>query len=479
MFRIIRTKTKQLALLLCAAILLISSTTRSNQNFAHLFDKIFLGIDINEIESNWPQIIRSSMALPIAKKPWTIILYVAADNDLRPFAIRNIRQMAKVGSNRHFNIVVQLDIKKENGVKTTRRYYIKEGEIIHLNANDPTSQKMDSGDPETLISCCKWAITNFPADNFGLVLWNHGLGALDPVRARIIRTEELFNLNYNTQKLELDRTIGYLDRMISRGICWDDSTGNYLSNQKMDYALKTICTKYLKGKKFLFLGFDACLMQMIEVANIAKNYAHVMIGSQEAELGYGWNYADMLAPFNRRNLTPDEFVDHIIASYERSYEKITNDYTLSAINLDDMHHLEKNVNDIASLLMKGLIGQQNGMMKKMIKVSRNKNVCTHFDEPSYIDLHHFYGNLLANINYIKMHNKQDEKQMKEQLRKLLQDGRQLIEDITIYHTEGESLSLAQGISIYFPENRVYPSYKKIPFAQDNNWIRFLACYLAT
>ena len=85
-------------------------------------------------------------------------------------------------------------------------------------------------------------------------------------------------------------------------------------------------------------------MQMIEVANIAKNYAHVMIGSQEAELGYGWNYADILEPFNKKNMKPLEFVDHIIASYERSYEKITHDYTLSAIPIDDLTYQEKNVN---------------------------------------------------------------------------------------------------------------------------------------
>ena len=46
------------------------------------------------------------------KKDWTVLIYIAADNDLAPFAIRNIKQIAKIGSTKHLNIVVQLDIRK-------------------------------------------------------------------------------------------------------------------------------------------------------------------------------------------------------------------------------------------------------------------------------------------------------------------------------------------------------------------------------
>src|SRR5882724_6909888 len=45
----------------------------------------------------------------LSKKPWTIIIYMAADNDLRNFATRNIKQMASIGSNDQINIVVHLD----------------------------------------------------------------------------------------------------------------------------------------------------------------------------------------------------------------------------------------------------------------------------------------------------------------------------------------------------------------------------------
>src|SRR5262245_40192827 len=45
------------------------------------------------------------------KKPWTMIIYIAADNDLRNYAIRNIKQMSNIGSNQYVNIIVHIDIR--------------------------------------------------------------------------------------------------------------------------------------------------------------------------------------------------------------------------------------------------------------------------------------------------------------------------------------------------------------------------------
>ena len=39
-------------------------------------------------------------------KPWTILVYMSADNDLRSFAASNIKQMASIGSNEHVSIGV-------------------------------------------------------------------------------------------------------------------------------------------------------------------------------------------------------------------------------------------------------------------------------------------------------------------------------------------------------------------------------------
>jgi len=433
------------------------------------------------VDENIP-IVKSSIEASKGEKDWTLILYISADNDLRNFAIRNIKQMAKIGSNQNINIVVHLDIKLSGNKKATKRYYIDKNKIIHVNSQDQHSQRMDSGSPKTLISCCKWAINNFPAKHYGLILWNHGTGALDPRRGRVIRLADLFTFNPEINKVELDRSINFMEFLSrktdsNRGICWDDTTGNYLTNQDLDHALGVIYKNILKKKKLDFIAFDACLMQMIEVASIIKKYANIMIASQEVILGTGFNYVETLKPFQTQSLTTQEFAKHIIKSYEKTYSRVTNDFTLSALDLSMMEKLEENLDDVAKTLVFALKKQKNKTVKKAIAASRSKLVCTHFDEPSFIDLHHLYKNLLLTMKHMKLKNRNDEEKFKKILTYLLTEGYELIEKMALARTAGKNLSKAKGISIYFPTRRIYFSYRNLTFCKKHNWILFLTQYL--
>ncbi len=408
------------------------------------------------------------------QKNWTFIVYMASDNDLRAFAANNIRQMASLGSNQNVNIVAHLDIRLSGNQKITRRYYIEKNKLNHMNTELET-QSMDSGDPKTLISCCEWAIKNFPARNYALIFWNHGTGIIDPMNYKIINPAELFSFNPAINRLELDRSIGFLDflhftDLEQRGICWDNTTGNYLTNENLDMALNDICTRVLK-KKFALIGFDACLMSMLEIAHMMKPYAEVMVGSQEVELGTGWNYAYALQPLLVGPIDGAHLASHIVSSYQRSYQTITNDFTQSAIDLRQTIHLEKNVNEVAQLLLEALRYQHKNSVMLAIKASRNRKNCTHFDEPSYIDLHHFYSNLqqrLKNFSISRSH-----KPLIQHLNAKLSEGKQLISNSTVASISGTNLKAARGISIYFPEQRIHPSYGKTKFAQSNAWYQLI------
>ncbi len=449
------------------------------------------------------------------KRQTTVIVYMAADNDLRSFAARNIKQMAAVGSNENLHICVHLDIRIAGNKKITRRYYIEKNKILHVNAYDPETQRMDSGQPETLISACQWAIENYPANDYALIFWNHGTGALDPSHGRIISPTELFTYNPQLHMLELDRStsiLGNIDPVPNncdsqdviwlleqhasdskiwqdidcdlqtnesdpRGICWDDSAGNYLTNQKLDYALGEVRKKYLNNKKFAIIGFDACLMSMIEVCNLLVKHSHIMVGSQEVELGTGWNYQKVLEPFQHRKLNKRDFARHIAHVYEETYNKITNDYTQSAIFLDDLHFLDKNVNAVAKLLIESLQLQKNKSVHNAIRASKNKLLCTHFDEPSYIDLHHFFANVEYNLKHFSFTNHERGKKILQELRHLLDHGRAIIRKLVLANVAGKNLNQARGISIYFPERRIHSSYAHIPFAKENHWAQLLQLYV--
>lgn len=415
------------------------------------------------------------------KNKRTVIVYMAADNDLRIFAARNIQQMAAIGSNENISILVHLDIKISGNKKITLRYLVEKDKVLHIDPYNMLTQQMDSGNPSTLISCCEWGIKNYPAQEYDLLLWNHGTGTLEPPHGKIINPMDLFVFNPTTNLLELDRSIEFIDVIskntpFQRGICWDDTTGNYLTNKKLDFALSTIRQKYLNGKKFGIIGFDACLMSMIEVSSFIKKHAYIMTGSQEVELGMGWKYDEILLPFVEGPLDRQSFACHIVNSYEKTYQPITYDYTLSAINLEKIELLEKSVHEIATLLIEAVSTQKN-LYQKIIKESRNRHCCTHFDEPSYIDLHHFFSNLITNIQKFDVGSSSQNKHLKNSLINALSEATTLIERTVIANTTGKNLSAAKGLSIYFPEKNIHSSYKESLFAESNNWAIFLMHYL--
>ncbi len=57
----------------------------------------------------------------MATKKWTILVYLAGDNNLDEDGARDLAEMAKVGSNNDINIVAQFD---RAGTDGTQRLYI-------------------------------------------------------------------------------------------------------------------------------------------------------------------------------------------------------------------------------------------------------------------------------------------------------------------------------------------------------------------
>lgn len=408
----------------------------------------------------------------MAPKKWTIMVYIAADNDLFYFAWNNIRQLAQ-GANSQVNIIVYLN--EPGPHKKTQIYLIEKNKAILLNKDN--QDKLDSGDPQTLIDFCSWTIQNFPAEEYFLDLWNHGTGVADG-RYKAINPTTLFTFNPSTLMLELDRNIRYLDFIDQveiensrRGICFDDSHKSYLSNQDLELALATICREALGGKRISIIGMDACLMAMIEVANICKKYASIMVASEEVELGQGWRYDKVLESFAKGAVSPEAFAKQVVSSYHDTYHNITSDFTLSAINLDHITAIEYNVNEVALLLLECLQQQRGQSVKYIIRQCR-RNIC--FEEPSYVDLCSFYKRLLLGADKFSL---QTNGPLVGQLKATLQEGIKLINRAIIANTCGSNLSHAQGLSIYFPEQQIISSYQRTEFAQTNQWYNFISHYV--
>lgn len=439
------------------------------------------------------QLVATDVKLPEStkvitpKRSHTTMIFIAGYNDLASFADRNLSQMVAVGSNNNNNIVVHADIKKLGQPKMAKRYYIERNKLLQCGPILTTS----SGDANTLLDFINFSISNFPADGYNLIVWNHGTGAVEPYLKKAINTSELFSFNSETKLIELNRNIDFLEYINTkigtinfvRGSCVDDSTGTYITNQQFGRVLDTACKQYLKGKKFDCIIFDACLMSMIEVitpillANNGQGAAKFFIGSQEVVLGPGYDYVKIFKPFTGQNLNATEFAKHIVNSYAQVYGKITKDYTQSAIDLESVKLLENNINIIATILIEGLNKQKNKSVKKMIATCTAKGVCTSFEEKTYKDISDLFTNFLNRINMIELTTTIDTQNYKNKLSQELQNGINLISRCVIENKAGDNLKRAKGISIYLPDQKIHPSYSSTDFAVFNKWGEFLVKYV--
>ena len=115
---------------------------------------------------------------------WTVIVYSAADDDvLEENMWFDVNEMELVGSNSQMNIVVQMDrydrgFTGDGDWSDTRRYLIQQDNDLNHIAS-PVVQSIgeaDMGDPQTLEDFVTWAIQNYPAKKYALIMSDHGGG---------------------------------------------------------------------------------------------------------------------------------------------------------------------------------------------------------------------------------------------------------------------------------------------------------------
>ncbi len=406
------------------------------------------------------------MGIVHAKKT-TWMEYVASDNDLYRWAVLDLQKMAKVGSNQYLDVVVQMDCLGAHG--NTKRLHVLPDKIMEV-AHGP---KLDFGSADTVVDFVKWAVEHYPADNYVLVFWDHGSGFYDPAFGKKISSaNDLFYFNAKTQLLEIDRSLPYalLEESEPRGICFCDTMQSYLSNQKLFDALSRITS--MLGKKLSIIGFDACLMQMVEVVTQIHTFADYVIASPEVELASGWDYSDVFEPFATRHLDTYALAQHIVAGYERCYKTKSADYTLSAIDTLKMQEVLDSIDCVGKLLISLLsVDDTAKTFKKLIMASRHKQVCTSFTEPSYIDLKHFLLNFTAALASIE--HKNEHKDLVFRIREAIERCMRTLEKAIIANVKGKNLPYSSGLAIYFPERRVEPSYESIIFGKTVSWNAFL------
>ena len=244
------------------------------------------------------------------KLSYTLMIYMCGSTleSKNGNASKNLAELLSADIPEGVNIVIQTGGAKRwytDGISasSTDRYAVSDGELV---MRERISRLLNFGAAQTLADFAAWATQSYPAEQYGLILWNHGGGSV-------------------------------------RGVCFDENFSNdSLTLDELDTALSSATQS--TGQKFEFIGFDACLMANIEVAFTVEKYSLNMIASQELEPASGWDYQAIA-----ENLGKADFYEKTLHAYaQKSADKTY--YTLSHIDFSGFSALAQGLGELVRKL---------------------------------------------------------------------------------------------------------------------------------
>jgi hypothetical protein len=293
------------------------------------------------------------------KAKWTFMVYLAGDNSLSAAGETDLGEMRTVGSTDEVNIVAEFDCIGETS--ETKRYHIQ---LDGRNERVESLGETDSGDPKVLLDFVIWAVQEYPAERYALILWNHG-GGWEP--AEIDRIARSVNTPNYYGREATERSASSLGRaffrttwekilgMVSvdeRAICSDDGSGHSLDTIELGNVLAQAVEAL--GQPLDLLGMDACLMSNLEVAYQARPYVKYIVASEESEPNDGWPY-DRVLRFLVDNPDADtaDLAARIVDVYVQSYVERNHNgaVTQAALDLSQMEALTQPLDALSDVLI--------------------------------------------------------------------------------------------------------------------------------
>ncbi|MBE6135142.1 MAG: hypothetical protein E7179_03940 [Erysipelotrichaceae bacterium] len=188
----------------------------------------------------------------------TIMIYMCG-SDLesggRGYATSDLNEILNVsGQPDDVNIIIETggaNSWNKSGIssKVVERHHVEDRQL----KKDTSLTDLNMGESSTFQSFIEWGLTEYPAERTGVILWNHG-GAMD-------------------------------------GVCFDEKhDDDCLTNDEVSLAMKNAFKNVGRTEKLEWIGYDACLMAVQDIAEYNSQYYNYMVSSQETEGGYDWDY---------------------------------------------------------------------------------------------------------------------------------------------------------------------------------------------
>ena len=326
-----------------------------------------------------------------ASDTYTLMLYMCA-SDLESecgFATEDLNEIMYGYTAGNLNVIVQTGGTAEwqNTVVADdrcQRYRVTED---GLELVDDSLGMQNMADSATLTDFIRYCSSNYAADHYGLVLWDHGGGVVG-------------------------------------GYGYDENFGgDSMSLTEMSRALGD-ASVHLD-----MLGFDACLMANFETCLMAAPYADYLIASEEPEPGCGWYYTDWIGKLSENcGIPPKRYGRQIIDDYitESGWDSPS---MYSTLGMFDLQQVTQKLLPALSQFSDDAVQQLSAGEYRRISQSRSNTRAVYQSELDHIDL----------LDYAQHSQSETADQLE-----------QAISDCVVYYRETENGSGDNGLSILFP-----------------------------
>jgi hypothetical protein len=363
---------------------------------------------------------------------WLVMLFLGGERDLLPFGRMLLDEAALVGSSDRMAVVAEIE--PATAGEQPLRGPILTGEIA-LQKIGVTKTKSHS---ETIIEFVDHSKENYEARNRALILWDHGNGWQNVhVFEKVVAATEVANERDEAQTGD------------SQPLFVNDLRA--VLDEKRDIAV---------------VGFDACLMSMIEIAFQLRDRAQFMVASQHLQpAARGWPYEALLRALTLNpRMEPEELVRTMVDTYAGSYNGAGDAVTLSGLRLSaEVDRAVAAIDSFASALLDAIHDSDhntNGSLRGDVVMARRHSQV--FGNPDYIDIVSFCEQIQKWLP--------ESLEEKPQIDRAADLVKRAIARFVVRHTRSSSASVAHanGVSIYFPNTffgaTVAEEYAKLDFA---------------
>ena len=435
--------------------------------------------------------------MPRKKAAWTVMVYLAGDNNLSSECLFALTEMKKATPGEQINVLAQFDPRDEyvpthryeinrNGsdstlfddIIDTAKFDSKSREVRFKNESnnavalarsrsrtrkkidaaisgaknltalpfeeEPITDDTDTGSPVTLYNFLSFCIQEYPADHYIVVLSGHAGG-----------TESDYLLK-------------------------DESSRGTLTFNELKQVFQQL-QKDLDSQPVDIIGMDNCLMSMGEICYEFRDLAQIVVGCESYSPASGWPYRQILERLNKDLAKPETKKTEIqVAAAKAIVEEYVNYYaaywvsglsvTQSALDVRRVVELREHVDQLASVLEKELLRESDDGCANSFK---DELILAHWEAQSYngewfVDLFDFCECLQRRTTSADVF-------------VACQNLREFIATKFVLRScySGAAYQYSYGVSIYFPWSGVSSRYQNLDFVNDSSaggWLSFLQTY---